>query len=527
MTKRWAGIGINRRTLLSAGLGAGAVTALGACSGSGTSSSGSAGATGKPTRGGTLRAAFSSVLPSEAMDPVVSYMMFSKFFDGLVYDQLLTADLEFQPQAALAEDWSVNGKADQWKFRLRDGVVFHDGSPVTSRDVAATFRRVLDPSTGARGQSQLGASLSAGGISTPDASTLVLRLDRPNALLASTIGGNGNYFAVLPESSNEGDPGKGIGSGPFKVKDFKAGTSFEVVRNEDFWGDEPYLDAVTAFAVNQQSTKVQSVTSGDAQLCDPISFAQAKTISGAAQTFEVPNAVHLDIAMDVTTAPFNDPKVVEAIKLATGREKIAGTAFTDFGEITADVPVAPSNGYFPADLDVPTGDTERAKDLLVEAGYPDGIDITVHTADVTGGMVDMAVVFGETVKDAGIRVSVEQGPPNTYFENVFMQVPMFVSYWSSRPTLDLLNQIYRSDAASNESGWSSTEFDGLLDQVAATADPDQQTKTMQQAMRILAEEAGTVIPSILPYLWAQSVGLGGVEPGTSGTVNIRRAFLAA
>lgn len=521
MTNRWAGITMKRRTLLSGVVGLGAAGMLASCAGGSTS-----GGAGKPVRGGTLRAAFSSVSPGEALDPIVCYMMFSKFLDGLVYDQLLGADLDFQPKPMLAEDWTVNRKADVWKFRIRQGAKFHDGSPVTSRDVAATFKRVLDPATKAKGQSQLGASLEAKGISTPDASTLVLALSRPNALLASTIGGNGNYFAVLPASSNNSDPGAGIGSGPFKVKSFRAGTSFEVVRNDDFWGEEPYLDSVAAFSVNQQSTKVQSVTSGDSHLGDPISFAQARTVSGTAKTLEVPNAVHLDIAMDLSTAPFDNPKVIEAIKIATGRDKINKTAFGGFGVLTSDVPVAPSNGYYPPSLKVPAADTDRAKRLLDEAGFPNGLDITLHTADVTGGMVDLAVVFAETVKPAGIRVSIEQGPPNTYFDDVFMQVPMFVSYWSARPTLDLLNQIYRGDAGSNESGWRNPRFDGLLDSVAADPDTENQKRLMQQAMTLLADEAGTVIPSILPYLWVQATGLGGVEPGTSGTVNVRKAYLA-
>lgn len=521
MTSRWSGAAVTRRTVLSGLVGAGAAGVLTACVGSSTS-----GVADKPVRGGTLRAAFSSVSPGEGLDPIVSYMMFSKFLDGLIYDQLLTTDLEFQPQPMLAEDWTVSPTADVWKFRIRQGARFHDGSPVTSRDVAATFKRILDPATGAKGQSQLRASLEPSGISTPDASTLVLTLWRSNALLASTIGGNGNYFAILPDSSNNGRPGAGAGSGPFKVKDFRAGTSFEVARNDEFWGDEPYLDAISAFSVNQQSTKVQSVTSGGSHLCDPISFAQARTVRGAASILEVPNAVYLDIALDLRTPPFDNPKVIEAIKTAAGRDTINKTAFGGFGVLTSDVPVPPVNRYYPPERKVPPGDIARAKQLLAEAGFPDGVDITLHTADVTGGMVDLAVVFAQTVKAAGIRVAIRQGPPSTYFDNVFKRVPAFVSYWSSRPPLDLLNQIYRSDARSNESGWRNPQFDALLDSVAADPNADNQQKFMQQAMTKVADGAGTIIPSILPYLWVRSAGLGGLEPGASGTVNVRKAYLS-
>ena len=117
--------------------------------------------------------------------------------------------------------------------------------------------------------------------------------------------------------------------------------------------------------------------------------------------------------MDVREAPFNDPRVRMAMKLAMDRELIARTAFQGYATLTSDTVEPVGDPFYPPDLGVRPRNLEQAKQLLSEAGHEDGIDVTLNTANIIGGMVDMNVALSETLDAAGIRMKIEQGPGET------------------------------------------------------------------------------------------------------------------
>ncbi|HEY7174693.1 MAG TPA: ABC transporter substrate-binding protein, partial [Micromonosporaceae bacterium] len=169
--------GMDRRTILrcSAGLAAGVLAGgLVACSSNASGSNSQANAKGK--RGGTLRFAAAAGNAGDAPDPAKASRTLQLAIAANCYDTLTRADQNYNLSPALATEWTPSAGGQTWTFKLRSGVTFHDGSPLTSNDVAYTFKRILDPSLAASGLATISPYVQASGIDTSDPSTVVFNL---------------------------------------------------------------------------------------------------------------------------------------------------------------------------------------------------------------------------------------------------------------------------------------------------------------------------------------------------------------
>jgi peptide/nickel transport system substrate-binding protein len=524
---------LTRHELLraAAALGIGA-TALGAAAcggddgGAATGTGGSGGA-GTPKRGGIAQLAFSDAQTSENLDPALSAVNNDACYCGQIYESLTQPDDEWQAHPLLAESWESNAAVTEWTFKLRPGVKWHDGSPFTAQDAVFSIQRLLDEELGSPLYSRLEASLDPDGVTAPDDLTLVLTMKRSDSLIPLTMGAR--HAHIVKNGTTEFTPATAIGTGPFKLKSWTAGQSWEVERFDGYWEKGlPYLDAVRGVVIGEQSTKVQAVVSGDSDMCDPIDFSAASTVqgSGSAELVEFKAATHLLIAMDQTQEPFTDERVVRAIKMAVDRERLAKVAYQGYATLTSDTPAPSGDPFYPPDLGIRPQDIDGAKALLAEAGHSDGIDIELFTSQSFGGMVDLAVAFAQIVEPAGIRVKINQWSPDTYWDQVWLVKPMFVSYYVRRHPNEILSVTYASNAPWNECNFKNPELDALLTEGLATADPDEQTEIYQRALQIVADDHGTAIPAFINRLWVKKPRLQGAELDLQNAVFLRKAYVA-
>jgi peptide/nickel transport system substrate-binding protein len=491
---------VTRRRILQIG-GMGALgLALAACatdsgSAQGTGTSTAAGS-GQSQRGGTAQFALTSLSSGDSADPALTSQSGAAFATSAIYETLLLADNNLNLTGQLAKNWSVSTDAKTWTVAILDGVTFSDGSPLTAEDVAYTFARLLNPKLGSSIQSSISSVLTKNGITVVDAQKIVFHLTAPDSFFGLVLA-NGTTGIVKTGTTNFLSADTALGTGPFKLKSFVPGQSWEVVRNTKYRDPSlPYLDGMQAVATPDSTSKLEALLSGQADYVDGIDPTQVTKVasSNVAQVQVTKNTGYTDIVMDMTVAPFNDLRVVEAIKLATDRKSIVDLANGGFGTIGSDVPTPSDDPFFPASLANPKRDVQRAKQLLAEAGHPNGIDLTLQTTDVTYGMVDTAVTFAQSVNEAGIRVKVQQDPVTNYFSDVFLHAPFYTNYWGRRPVADALNVAYRSDAAWNESKHSSPRLDELIDQGSATTDVAEQKKIFGEALEIVASQFGTLVP---------------------------------
>jgi peptide/nickel transport system substrate-binding protein len=518
---------LTRRQLLkgAAGMAAGmSVLGLAGCGGD-DEAAGPAGDGGQVKRGGIVQVSFSDSSTDESLDPAVSELNNDSFYTGQIYESLTIADTKWGVHPVLAERWEPNADATEWTFTLRPGVTFHDGTPFTSKDAAYSIGRLLDEELGSALFSRLQPSLDPDGIQTPDEQTLVLTLKRPDSLMPLAL--SARHASIVKDGTSEFDLTTAAGTGPFKIKSFQPGQSWEVERNPTYWDKGlPYLAGIRGVVIGEQSTKVQSVTSGQSHIADPIDYSAASTVQGgSAELLEFKGATYLVVSMDQTKEPFTDERVVDAIKMAVDREQVLNAVFQGYGDVTADVPVPPNDFYYPPGLET-AQDIEGAKQLLAEAGYPNGIDVELHTSASYGGMVDLAVAFKQVVEPAGIRVKINQGSPDTYWDQVWLVKPMYVSYYTRRHPNEILSVTYASNAPWNEAKLKNPTLDNLLAQGLQTTDPDEQKTIYQQALEEVNDKHGTSIPAFVSKLWLKKNNVQGEELELSRGILMRKAYIA-
>ena len=213
--------------------------------------------------------------------------------------------------------------------------------------------------------------------------------------------------------------------------------------------------------------------------------------------------------MRTDTAPFDDLRVRQAMKLVVDRDVMLQTVLQGFGAIAGDHPVWPGDQYY-LPVDRPR-DVEKAKTLLAEAGYADGLTVTLFTSTIAEGMIEMTVAYKEMAAEAGINVEIKQTPAEGYWNDVWLKEPFCSSSWGERQADQVLNEVYRSGASWNETYWSNSTFDQLLDDARKELDFEKRKALYQQAQQLLADEGGAIIPAFVNNLSAAHKRVQGVD----------------
>ena len=451
-------------------------------------------AAGEPKRGGTLHLVYTDTSAAETTDPTVqtgiavSQPALNNTYDRLTY--IVPGTWELRPR--LATSWEASQDVKTWKFKLRKGVKFSNGKPLTSKDVAWALRRILDKRTGSSAYARLSAELDPDGILTPDPHTLVVRLKKPDAQFPSFMGAY--QTGIYP---NGVDPKKDpIGTGPFMIKSWKPTLGWEIVRNPNYWVKGlPYLDAVRAVYIADPNTKVQAVMNGSADISDRIPFTQVRAIQNNdnLRLYTLPGAVFLDYVFDQTQAPFTDHRVFKAIKMAVNRKLLMQAAILGHGTLTGDVPALPRDPYYPPQRGIPGPEIARARRMLAAAGHSSGVDITMTVADVYPGIVDMVAALKAVVAPAGIDININKVPTDTFWSNDWLKKPSYAAYWNRRHPKELLELLYRSRAVWNEGKFYDAKLDALIDAGGRTLNPAKQRGIFRQALYRVAAESGVGI----------------------------------
>jgi peptide/nickel transport system substrate-binding protein len=200
----------------------------------------------------------------------------------------------------------------------------------------------------------------------------------------------------------------------------------------------------------------------------------------------------LTMSMFTETPPFDNLKVRQALKAVVDRQAIVDTVLLGYGEPGNDNPVPPSRPDAFMHEPIPR-DVEKAKKLLAEAGYADGLTVDLYTSEHFPGINQLTEAYKEMAAEAGITVNIINTPTDSYWEEIWLKKPFMTSYWAARPSPTALGIAYKSDAPWNETQWHRPDFDALLDKAKQTLDQGERTKIYQEAQRLLAEEGGAII----------------------------------
>jgi len=449
----------------------------------------------------------------ETMDPAFSSVDPDGTRNCLVYNRLVFPDSSFVPQPELAESWESNSKGDVWTFYLNKGVKFHDGRDFTARDVVYTFLRLVDPKTGSPAQSSL-SMLDPDGIEAVSDYTVRFKLPSPLAEFPLAISNRFTY--IVPEGSTSDElRSHGIGTGPFEQLQFAPGVPRSLfLKNENYWEDGlPLVDGVEVRAISEATARTAALQAGQIDVAMLVDFAALSVLEADADIKVVSGRTPyvLNIAMWCDTPPFDDNRVRLALKYVMDRQTMVDTILLGHGNVANDHPVAPWVAYG-WQAEPRKQDLAKAKDLLVEAGYENGLDLELFTAEASPGMVQYAQVFKEMAAGAGINVKVTRTPEDTFWSEIWMQKPFHSSSWSGRPCDEALFIAYHSEATWNETHFYREDFDDLIEGARMAMDPDRRSELYQKAQQLLSQEGGTLIPMFLDALSATRANVTGWEP---------------
>ena len=508
--------------LVGTGVAATAVASplLAACgSSSSSTSSSAASSSGGPKRGGTLRFAIAGGAAGDTPDPALAADSFTLYMAANLYDTLVRADQNFNLSPALATSWSSTPDAKTWSFRLRDGVTFHGGGKLTSQDVAYSVNRILNAKLASPALANISPFLKASGISAPDPTTVKFALTSANAFFPQILAGVN--FGIIPDGTTSfAQP---AGSGPFSLQEFQALANAKFVRNADYWrSGKPYLDGVNMVTIAEDSTRVQSLIGGSEDMVDNITGADVKLLGAqpGVQILQIKAGGWVDLAAWGNMAPYNNPDVTLAMKYAANREQIMGLVAPNAYLTGPDIPVPPSDPFYPQGLKAYPYDPDHAKSLLKKAGFSSGLNLTLYAYE--GDKLDAALAYKQTAQPAGINVNVVTWPHATYWTQVWLKKPFVGDSWARLHTSVILQQAFA--AQPNEFHWDSSPFNGLLTSAVATTDTARQRTLYGDALSMLNEKVAGIIPGWEPQLYGTSDKLHGVDLTNGGQVYFDSAY---
>ncbi|MFZ4662683.1 MAG: ABC transporter substrate-binding protein [Caldilineaceae bacterium] len=425
---------------------------------------------------------------AESLDPA-SPTEFS-YANYLLYDRLvaLNADGVLEPELATA--WATNADATEWTFTLREGVTFHDGSAFDSADVAYTFAHILDPETKSRAARTL--SLITG-TETPDPQTIVFRLEPGHAdfpLLLSS-----RPTAIIPADSGATIATSGIGTGPFKLEALDPEGTTVFSANDNYWRGAPGLAGIEMPAIADNEARTLALQAGQIDLLLQAGSTAAELLTNSPDhtVLSFPTGTWNGLSMRIDMPPFDDVRVRQAIRLVADRQAMVDLILNGAGRVSCDTPVDPADPYRWEPEGGCPQNIEGAKALLAEAGYADGLELTLYTSDVLPNLVPMGEVFQQQAAAAGINITLEVAPADTFFSETAVKEAFITTGWLGRPTDEILNLVFRSTSPLNEAKFVNEAFDKLLDEARQAQDLAKRTKFYQDAQQLIATEGGHMI----------------------------------
>ncbi len=468
-----------------------------------------------PRRGGVLLAVIGADPPS--LDPHQESTFANIELVAPLYSTLLELDPYSYPKVIgdLATEWKISPDGLTYAFKIHPGVKFHDGSPLTSADVKASYDKIIFPPQGVRSVRK-NAYTAVAAVEAPDATTVVFKLKFPSASLLANLASPWNV--IFPKKYLDQDPNyfktHVIGSGPFKFKSYTRGSTFEGERNSSYFvKDRPYLDGYKFYISPETSVRAAAVRSGRAyiefrNLPDAEVDAIRKQLGDKVSVQETPMTGQWGIAINNTKKPFDDVRVRRALTLAIDRYTMGKVLAPLTGLKFVGGLMRPGSewGMPPAELEKLPGfgrDIEKnraeARKLLAEAGYPNGFKVVLKNRNVKLPYQDFAVFLIGEWKKVGIEVENRPLETAAWFSdgqdtgNFELIVAPTVEF-SDDP--DQFLGRYATGSTQNWGRFSDPQVDDLFSRQARSLDPAERKKLITQMEQRVLENAYS-----MPGLW--------------------------
>jgi peptide/nickel transport system substrate-binding protein len=455
----------------------------------------------------TLTVALVSLAPT--LDPHMHFERVGILVNINMFDSLLHKSTKLEYEPSLATSWKSLSDTT-WEFKLRKGVKFHNGDPMTAEDVKYSFDRVLDQNNKSP---QYGNVRAIKEVKIVNPETIHLITDKPFPLLLERL----VFFPIVPKKHIEKvgpqtfGESAAVGTGPWKLVEWKRGQHIRLEAFDAHWRGKPPFKHLVFRQIPEVATQVAELKTGGVDIIRNVSADLVPDVKNhpATQVTSAPILRTHYVHLDMRTEPFNKKAARQAANYAIDREAIVQKMMAGLGRVVPTVVHPAAFGFDPSVTPYPY-DPKKAKELLAQAGYPGGVDITLHS-----GFVEFRPVFeaiGQMLTDVGIRTQVKMWDPgpawNKFFQGEGKATHGYYGSWGYYSVFDadaILHPLYHTEPG----GWVGKHYirveglDRLIDEGRSTVDVGARKRTYSQILRMLKEEA----PSIFLFHQFDTLGV--------------------
>ena len=405
-----------------------------------------------------------------------------------IFEGLVKPDSNGQLNPAIASEYSIEDGGKTYIFTLRDGVTFHNGEPVTAEDVIASIMRCADTGDGTP---LVAAFSNISSVDKKDDKTVVISLKNADTDFLCNL-----TTAVIPAAHIDDISSNPIGTGPYMYVSRSPQENIVLKRYDGYWGEKAYIENVTFKIISNPDTIVMNLEGGAIDMFPRVTTAQAAQLSSNFDieegTMNLVQALYLNNA----AKPFDDMRVRQALCYAIDPQEIMDFAFDGRGtEIGSSMFPSFGKYYMPELADTYNQDIEKAKELLADAGYPDGFEFTIKVPSNYTQHVDTAQILKEEFKAIGVTANIELIEWNTWLSDVYSGrdyeatvVGVDASILSPRALLGR----FESTAGNNFVNFSNADYDAAYEAAIASTDDEEQTGYYKTCETILTTHAANV-----------------------------------
>ena len=468
---------------------------------------GNNGKTGEPVKGGEITVGIAQDL-DDSLDPHQTVAAGTREVLFNIFEGLVKPNSDGEMIPAVAEKYTLSEDGTTYTFTLREGVKFHNGQTVTAEDVVYSINRCAAVPEGQ--EKPLVAAFSAvKSVEALDEKTVAVTIAQRDLEFISYM-----TAAIIPADYENQDTAP-VGTGPFKFVSRTPQQDFVMERFEDYWGAPAWLDKVTYKICENADALVMNLNGGSIDLCAHLTSAQASQLNQNFQVLEGTMNLVQAIYLNNQAKPFDNQLVRQALCYAIDRQGIMDMVADGHGTaVGSSIYPAFTKYFLPELVDKYPHDVAKAQELLAQAGYPDGFDMTISVPNNYQPHMDTAEVVAEQLREAGINVTIQPVEWSTWLDTIYngrqFQATV-VGVDAANMTARAMLERFTSDYGKNFINYNNPAYDALFQQAINAQDEATQTDLYKQMEAMLADTAANVYIQDLCDLVAMRQDLGGLK----------------
>lgn len=468
---------------------------------------GNNGKTGEPVKGGEITIGIAQDL-DDSLDPHQTVAAGTREVLFNIFEGLVKPNSDGEMISAVAEKYTLSEDGTTYTFTLREGVKFHNGQTVTAEDVVYSINRCAAVPEGQ--EKPLVAAFSAvKSVEALDEKTVAVTIAQRDLEFISYM-----TAAIIPADYENQDTAP-VGTGPFRFVSRTPQQDFVMERFEDYWGAPAWLDKVTYKICENADALVMNLNGGSIDLCAHLTSAQASQLNQKFQVLEGTMNLVQAIYLNNQAKPFDNQLVRQALCYAIDRQGIMDMVADGHGTaVGSSIYPAFTKYFLPELVDKYPHDVAKAKELLAQAGYPDGFDMTISVPNNYQPHMDTAEVVAEQLREAGINVTIQPVEWSTWLDTIYngrqFQATV-VGVDAANMTARAMLERFTSDYGKNFINYNNPAYDALFQKAINAQDEAGQTDLYKQMETMLADTAANVYIQDLCDLVAMRQDLGGLK----------------